>query len=217
MKKVLVIILVFFISVHSFSQNKPYWDEIKAFREQDSIQKPQDGMILFIGSSSFRLWKTAKEDLNNTAILNRAFGGATLLDVINYQDDVVLKYKPKKIFIYCGENDIGTSEKVDGKEVFKRFKTLYKSLRNHFPETPIVFVSIKPSLLRWSMKDRMIDANALISDYLSHEKNAAFVNIWDKMLENGVPNKNIFTEDNLHMNKEGYAIWIKEMYLLVNE
>ncbi len=57
-------------------------------------------MMLFIGSSSFRLWKSAKEDFNNSNIVNRAFGGATLPDVINYQDDVVLKYKPKKIFIY---------------------------------------------------------------------------------------------------------------------
>ena len=174
MKKALVTLLVFFISVHSFSQNKPFWDEIKAFREQDSIQKPQDGMILFIGSSSFRLWRTANEDFNNDTILNRAFGGATLLDVINYKDDVVLKYKPKKIFIYCGENDIASSEKVGGKTVFKRFKILYKTLRSHFPETSIVFVSIKPSPLRWVMKDRMMDANVLISEYLSNKKKYCF-------------------------------------------
>lgn len=217
MKKQLIALLIFFISFHSFSQSKPFWDEIKAFREQDSIQKPQDGMILFIGSSSFRLWKTVKEDFNNNTILNRAFGGATLLDVINYQDDVALKYKPKKIFIYCGENDVASSEKVDGKVVFKRFKTLYKSLRKHFPETPIVFVSLKPCPSRWTMKDRMMASNDLISNYLSHKKNAVFVSVWDEMLENGLPNKDIFLEDRLHMNKEGYAIWIRKMYPLVND
>ena len=217
MKKSLFAFLVLFISFQSYSQNKPFWDEIKAFKAQDSIQEPKGGMILFIGSSSFRLWKTVQEDFNNETILNRAFGGATLLDVINYQNEVALKYKPKKIFIYCGENDIASSEKVDGKEVLKRFKTLYKSLRNQFPETPIVFVSIKPSPSRWEMKDRMMAANALISEYLSDKKNGTFVSVWDEMLENGLPNKNIFLEDNLHMNKEGYAIWIKKMYPLVNE
>lgn len=217
MKKQLVALFILFISFHVAAQQKPFWDEIKAFRTQDSIQKPQDGMILFIGSSSFRLWKNAKEDFNNPTILNRAFGGATLVDVINYQEDVVLKYKPKKIFIYCGENDIASSEKVTPKIVFKRFKTLYKSIRNHFPETPIIFVSIKPCILRWSMKDRMMETNVLISNYLSHKKKATFVNIWDKMLENGEPKKNIFIQDNLHMNKAGYAIWIKEMAPLVNE
>lgn len=217
MKKHLITLFLFFLCLTSFAQNKPFWNEIQAFKQQDSIQEPKDGMILFIGSSSFRLWKTAQKDFNNETILNRAFGGATLLDVINYQDEVALKYKPKKIFIYCGENDVASSEKVDGKEVLKRFKTLYQSLRNQFPETPIVFISIKPSPSRWEMKDRMMDSNTLISEYLSQEKNATFLSIWDEMLENGVPKNDIFLEDNLHMNKKGYAIWIKKMNPLVNE
>lgn len=218
MKKQLVILVVFFISLTVSSQQKPFWDEIKAFRIQDSIQKPQDGMILFIGSSSFRLWKSAKDDFNNPTIVNRAFGGATLPDVISYQDDVVLKYKPKKIFLYCGENDIASSEKVTPEIVLGNFKTLYESIRKHFPVTPVIFVSIKPCILRWAMKDRMMAANALISNFLSKEKNTVFVNIWDKMLDGkGEPMKDIFIEDNLHMNKKGYAIWVKEMDSLVNQ
>jgi lysophospholipase L1-like esterase len=216
MKKQIIALLILLISVSVFSQNKPFWDEIKAFRTQDSIQKPKDGMLLFIGSSSFRLWKTVKEDFHNDNILNRAFGGATLEDVIRYQQDVVLKYKPKKIFLYCGENDIASSEKVTPQLVFENFKTLYETMRTQFPDVPIVYVSIKPCILRWSMKDRMMATNTLISDYLSKEKNAVFVNIWNKMLENGEPMKDIFLEDNLHMNKKGYAIWIKEMATLIN-
>ncbi|MEO5777452.1 MAG: GDSL-type esterase/lipase family protein [Flavobacterium sp.] len=217
MKKQILALLILFISINTFSQTKPFWDEIKAFRIQDSIQKPQDGIILFIGSSSFRLWKTAKEDFHNNNILNRAFGGATLEDVIRYQDDVVLKYKPKKIFLYCGENDIASSEKVTPEIVFGRFKTLYETMRTQFPDTPIVFVSIKPCILRWAMKHRMMTANSLISAYLKDKPNAVFVDIWDKMLEDGEPMKDIFKEDNLHMNSKGYAIWIKEMNALVNE
>ena len=217
MKKQIFALLILFISVNTFSQNKPFWDEIKAFRTQDSIQKPQDGMLLFIGSSSFRLWKSAKEDFHNQNILNRAFGGATLEDVIRYQQDVVLKYKPKKIFLYCGENDIASSEKVTPQIVFERFKTLYETMRTQFQNTPIVYVSIKPCILRWSMKDRMMATNTLISNYLKDKPNAVFVNIWDKMLENGEPKKDIFIEDNLHMNAKGYAIWTKELDVLVNE
>lgn len=217
MKKQLIALLILFISFSTFSQSKPFWDEIKAFRIQDSIQKPQDGMILFIGSSSFRLWKTVKKDFHNNNILNRAFGGSTLEDVILYQDDVVLKYKPKKIFLYCGENDIASSEKVTPEIVFDRFKTLYETMRAQFPYTPIIFVSIKPCILRWSMKNRMMATNTLISAYLEGKPNAVFVDIWDKMLANGEPMKDIFKEDNLHMNSKGYAIWIKEMDALLND
>jgi lysophospholipase L1-like esterase len=216
MRKKLFYLLLLFVSLNTLAQQKPFRDEIKAFRVQDSIRKPKDGMILFIGSSSFRLWKDVKEDFHNPDILNRAFGGATLADVINYQDDVVLKYNPKKIFIYCGENDIASSDAVTPELVFERFRTLFETLRARFPETPIVFVSIKPSILRWSMKDRMMAVNGLISDFLKDKKNTAFVNIWDKMLENGEPMKDIFLEDRLHMNKKGYAIWVKEMEPLVN-
>ena len=208
--------LFLFITFITTAQQQPFWDEIKAFRTTDSIQEPRDGMLLFIGSSSFRLWKTVKDDFHNATILNRAFGGATLEDVIRYQNDVVLKYKPKKIFLYCGENDIASSEKVTPEIVLDRFKILYETMRAKFPDTPIVFVSIKPSLLRWSMKDRMMATNTLISNYLKDKPNAVFVNIWDKMLDNGMPMKDIFIEDNLHMNQKGYAIWTKAMDALVN-
>ncbi|WP_396191773.1 GDSL-type esterase/lipase family protein [Flavobacterium sp.] len=217
MKKLLFYLSVLLFSLILNAQENPFKNEIIAFLKQDSIQKPEDGMVLFIGSSSFRLWKDVKEDFKNPNILNRAFGGATLLDVIQYQEAVALQYKPKKIFIYCGENDVASSDKVTPKMVFKRFKTLYKSLRNHFPETPIVFVSLKPAISRWAMKDRMIATNKLIHGFMKNKKNAVFVDIWDAMLENGEPKKDIFKEDNLHMNSQGYAIWVKEMNSLVND
>ncbi len=217
MKKLLFYISVLLFSLILNAQENPFKNEIIAFLKQDSIQKPEDGMVLFIGSSSFRLWKDVKEDFKNPNILNRAFGGATLLDVIQYQEAVALQYKPKKIFIYCGENDVASSEKVTPKMVLKRFKTLYKSLRNHFPETPIVFVSLKPAISRWAMRDRMIATNKLIHGFMKNKKNAVFVDIWDAMLENGEPKKDIFKEDNLHMNSKGYAIWVEKMNALVND
>lgn len=216
MKK-LLLLLLFVVSSFAVAQEKPFYKEINAFVKQDSINKPKDDVILFVGSSSFRLWKDVKTDLNNENILNRAFGGATLLDMIYYKDKNLLNYNPSKIVMYCGENDVASSEKVDGKEVFKRFKKLYKIIRRQYPDVPLVFVSIKPSILRWSMKDRMIDANERISQFLSHKKQTTFVNIWDAMLENGEPKKDIFIQDNLHMNSKGYAIWVEKLNDVVNE
>jgi len=217
MKKQLLVILMLFISYVVVGQEKPFWNEIKAFKVQDSIQPPKDGMILFIGSSSFRLWKTLQEDFKNPTILNRGFGGATLKDMIRYQDAIVLRYTPKKILIYCGENDIASSETMTPQLVLQDFQTLYQAIRKKLPVTPIVYVSIKPCPLRWAMKDRMIATNNLIKDFLSKDKQATFVNIWDAMLDNGVPKEDIFIEDHLHMNAKGYAIWVKALELLVNQ
>lgn len=217
MKKLLITVLSLFVFAQLSAQEKPFWNEIKTFMVQDSIQKPKDGMLLFIGSSSFRLWKTIKEDFHNENIVNRAFGGATLEDLLYWQNEVVLKYNPKKIFIYCGENDIANSENVTPQEVFVRYQTLHSTLRKHFQATPIVFVSLKPSISRWVMKDRMIAANKLISDYLKSDQNSFFVTIWDQMLENGQPRKDLYIEDNLHMNAKGYAIWADALSKLVND
>jgi len=216
MKKVLLLLLCL-VSVTVSAQERPFWKEISAFVKQDSINKPKEGVILFVGSSSFRLWTDVKKDFNNDNILNRAFGGATLLDMIRYKDQNLLNYHPSKIVLYCGENDVASSEKVDGKEVFQRFKTLFDIIRKQYPDVPLVYVSIKPCILRWSMKDRMMDANQRISSFLSHEKKTTFINIWDAMLENGEPKKDIFREDNLHMNAKGYAIWIEKMKGVISE
>ena len=216
MKKILLLLLCL-VSVTVSAQEKPFWNEISAFVKRDSINKPKDGIILFVGSSSFRLWTDVKKDFNNDNILNRAFGGATLLDMIRYKDQNLLNYHPSKIVLYCGENDVASSDKVDGKEVFQRFKILFDIIRKQYPDVPLVYVSIKPCILRWSMKDRMIDANQRISSFLSHKKKTTFVDIWDAMLENGVPKKDIFREDNLHMNAKGYAIWIEKMKGVINE
>ncbi len=205
-----------FIVLACFTQcktSKNVFDkDISNFKRSDSLQTPGRDMILFIGSSSFTLWKNVKEDLQNESIVNRAFGGSTLLDLLHYKKDIIDAYTPRKIVIYCGDNDIASSVNVRGKDVFLRFKKLYKKIRTKFPAIPVVYISIKPSPARWKTRDRMIEANTLIADYINSKKNIVFVNVWDKMLnENGYPKAEIFTGDSLHMNKKGYEIWIKEL------
>ena len=215
MKKIILLLLcISYLSINA--QEKPFWSEISAFVKQDSINKPKDGIILFVGSSSFRLWTDLKKDFNDETIVNRAFGGSKLIDIIQYKDQNLLNYHPSKIVLYCGENDVASSDKIAGKEVFKRFKTVYNLIRKQYPNVPFVYVSIKPSISRWSMKDRMIDANQRISSFLNHKKKTTFINIWGAMLENGEPKKDIFREDKLHMNKKGYAIWTEKMQEVIN-
>ncbi|PWA03980.1 G-D-S-L family lipolytic protein [Flavobacterium psychrotolerans] len=193
------------------AQKLPFWNDIQAFKKQDSIAIPALYKTLFIGSSSFTKWKTLEQDLPEYAPLNRAFGGSTLLDVIRYRKDVFQKYNPERIVIYCGENDVASSDTVTTKIVFDRFKVLYQHIREKFPKINIYYVSLKPCPLRWSMKDRMMDANKQIKKFCKKQKNTHFINIWDKMLQNRKPISALFIGDSLHMNKKGYEIWTKEI------
>jgi len=210
------LLLSFFIIAQlAFAQESekinPFQPEIDAFAKADKVMMPDEGRILFVGSSSFNYWKDVNDYFPGKNILNRGFGGSTLLDLIHFSKETIIKYKPKQIFIYCGENDIASSDTVQPKHVLERFKTLYKIIRKQLPpNTPIVYLSLKPSILRWSMHERMDASNNLIKTFISTQKNIQFLDVYHSMLgEDGTPLKNIYISDNLHMNANGYKIWQK--------
>ena len=211
MKKIFAILLVFF-SVNLFAQNTkpPFWSDIQQFRKLDSVQLPPSNAILFVGSSSFTRWTDVQNYFPGYTIINRGFGGSTLVDVLRYEEDVIFKYNPKQILIYCGENDFASSDTVTATTVFDRFKNLFTEIRAVYPEVPVAYISMKPSPSRWNLREKFMTANNLIENYLKKQKNTQFVNVWKPMLaSNGKPKKELFVEDNLHMNAEGYAIWQK--------
>jgi lysophospholipase L1-like esterase len=210
-KRTIQLFVISFLLLLNVSANaQPFANEITAFKKQDSISMPQKNTILFVGSSSFRMWKTVQNDFPEHTIINRGFGGSALPDVIRYADEIIFPYQPKQIVIYCGENDIASSDTVTSEMVRDRFIILFEMIRNKLPDVPVLFVSIKPSPSRWSMKDRMIEANELIRKYLKKQKQTKFVNVWKPMLgKDGQPISDIFIGDNLHMNAKGYAIWQK--------
>lgn len=215
-QKLNIIFVVLVLFTQCRTSKNPFYKDIQNFKKADVKEKPARDIILFIGSSSFTYWNDIKEDLHKENILNRAFGGSTLSDLLLFKKDIINKYKPGKIVIYCGENDIAGSETVSSGDVFSRFKKLYKRIRRTFPAVPLVYISLKPSPSRWKMRDRMMAANMLIAGYIKTQKNIVFINIWDKMLNNnGYPRSEIFRADSLHMNKNGYNIWIKELHAVL--
>jgi lysophospholipase L1-like esterase len=140
-------------------------------------------------------------------IINRGFGGSSLPDVIRYADDVIFPYQPKQVVIYCGENDVASGN-VDSKLVFERFRTLFELIRSKLPGVPVVFISMKPSPSREKFAPVVVQANQIIKNYLWTQSNTIYVDVYKLMLDaNGKPRPELFIEDMLHMNQEGYKIW----------
>lgn len=205
-----IIALLFFISISAtiFSQKPAFWNDIQAFKKQDSTQMPLPGQILFTGSSSFTLWKDVQNYFPGKPIVNRGFGGSTLADLIYYKEDVILPYKPKQIVIYCGENDFAASDTVTVATVVDRFKTLFGWIQSKYKNIPFAYVSMKPSPSRQHLMPKYEQANRLIKEYISKHPNTAFIDVYHAMLKpDGTPMTDIFLGDNLHMNTKGYAIW----------
>ena len=107
----------------SAQQSLPFWNEVQDFKKQDSLRFPASNQILLIGSSSFTYWKDVQEYFPRHTILNRAFGGSSLPDLIRYRYDILYPYQPKQILIYCGENDFAASDTVTVETVVNRFVT----------------------------------------------------------------------------------------------
>ncbi len=185
------------------------------YRKSQGNLSLQEG-ILFTGSSSIRFWKDPAKDFNNPKILNRGFGGSQIIDLIENFDQVILKYHPKKIVIYSGDNDIkhGKSAKI----VFGDFCTLYGMIKAKLPETEVYYISIKPSINRWSMIIEIKKTNTMINEFLNTKSNTFFVDIFSPMLGlDGKPRKKLFIEDGLHMTKEGYQLWTKILAQYISE
>lgn len=221
MKRVIILLkflsLFLLLAPDSQAQDAPFYNEIVEFKKADSSQMPASNAVLFVGSSSIRMWKDLQNDFPGITVINRGFGGSSTPHVIHYADDIIFPYNPKQIVIYVGENDLASSPPATPDEVANRIDTLIHLIRNKLPLVPIVYISIKPSISRLSLMPDMKKANKLIKERLSHQKNIVFVDVFSKMLdENGKPMKDIFLADNLHMNAKGYAIWKKALEPYLN-
>lgn len=196
---------------------QPFHDDIARFKKQDGMHFPPKHAILLVGSSSFTKWTDVQDYFPGYTIVNRGFGGSSLPDVIRYANDIIFPYQPKQIIIYCGENDFAASDTVSVGTVFRRFQTLFSLIRKKMPVVPVAYISLKPSPSRWHLRSKMTAANSMIKNFLASRKNTSFIDVDAKMLnENGKPIPDIFIEDSLHMNANGYHIWQKiiEPYLV---
>lgn len=212
MKKIIfsAFIHLFLVSQIIFAQS--YNQDIKAFLKSDSIAPPEKNGVLLIGSSSFTRWNDAQTYFPNHKIINRGFGGSTLLDQIPVVKKIVDPYKPASIFIYCGENDMAYVDTVTADMVFQRFVTLYQHIRKHNAKANIYYISIKPSPSRWHLQAKVLKANRLIKEFMSINKKDHYIDVYNAMLSaDGQANKALFVEDMLHMNADGYKIWADKM------
>jgi hypothetical protein len=198
---------------------QPFINEIRAFRKADSIKAPAKDAILLIGSSSFTNWKDVSNYFPGKTIINRGFGGSSLPHMIMYAEDVIFKYNPKQILIYCGENDLTGGPSITADTVFERLKTLYTLIRSRYKKVPIAYISMKPSPSREKYLVTMQKANEQIKTFMEKQKRAAYIDVYHSMFDaEGKILTNIFLSDKLHMNAAGYKIWqgIIAPYLVTN-
>jgi lysophospholipase L1-like esterase len=183
------------------------WREsLEGFAASDRDRAPATGGVVFVGSSSIRLWNDLEREFGAMTVVKRGFGGSRLSDCARYVAQLVLPYEPRTVVVYAGDNDLAEGATPQG--VLASYTEFVERVREALPETRIVYISIKPSPLREALMPAAIRTNELIRDYSLRSANLGYIDVYSKMLdEKGRPRADLFQADALHLNAAGYALW----------
>ena len=166
--------------------------------------QPSPPAELFVGSSSIRFWRTLAQDFPDRTVLNRGFGGSTVWEVVHYFDRVVAPYRPKEIVFYA-ENDLARDRTPE--QMYADFVAFMEKKEAILGATPVWFIAVKPSKLRWDKQPQMTEVNRRVEALARRRDDLAFINVVPAMLGPDGQPKDIYVADNLHMNGAGYALW----------
>lgn len=210
MPRLLAGLLLLALATSSVAAPEKWVSAIDTLTKADTNNPPPRHGIVFVGSSSIRLWTTLTQDFPQLPVINRGFGGSELGDSVAFAERIVTPYQPRTVVVYAGENDINAGKSPES--VLADFKAFRAKVHAAVPQARILFISLKPSPSRWKLKDQMIRANQLVAAECRTDQRLGFVDIWPDMLDaKGEPRPELFLKDMLHMKPEGYAIWVKRL------
>jgi lysophospholipase L1-like esterase len=189
------------------SEKADRWEkEISAMTAKDDTNPPRQGGIVFVGSSSIRLWDL-KKSFPDLPVVNRGFGGSQLADSVQYAKRIVTPYQPKTVVLYAGDNDLASGKKSP-EQIAKDFDQFVSLVREQLPESKIVYIAVKPSPSRWKLIEQMNETNRLIRERCEQGEKLVYLDIAKPMLDkDGQPRPELYKPDMLHMNDDGYKIW----------
>lgn len=183
-----------------------YEDEVKRL-ETTSRQAGYKAGTIFYGSSTIRLWDSMQRDLPGLQPVNLGFGGSTLAACVWFFSRVMHGYKPERLMVYAGDNDLGDGRHPE--EIFIFFQQLAAAAKQRFGDLPCYFISLKPSISRWNIADQFRYTNSLIAKEIADRLPGwQYIDVFTPMLNaDGRPNRDLFLADGLHLSSKGYSLW----------
>lgn len=204
-------LLLCFLALSFFTQAQDpnrFTDEIVQIQKKyDTLWNSSKETVVFTGSSSVRYWSDLQERFPKHQIVNTGFGGSLASDLLVHVNKLILQYKPKKVFIYEGDNDIDSGKK--SKKIISDITAIITKIKKQYPSTDIILIAAKPSIQRWHLRRRYKQFNRKLKKLTDKDTMLQYANVWTPMLKKGKPLQDIFIEDDLHMNAKGYAIWFE--------
>ncbi len=175
------------------------------YDEADRAAAPPKGEIVFVGSSTIRRWDVTSY-FPDLKIINRGIDGTELADAVRHIDRLVLRYEPRLVVVYAGDNDVSSGKLSE--QVSVEFERFVRAVHAKLPQTRILYLAVKPSPLRWLQVDRMRLVNNIISAICQRDDRLAFLDFDNLMLGwDEKPRRELYVEDGLHLSPLGYQLW----------
>ncbi|MBT8320659.1 MAG: G-D-S-L family lipolytic protein [Eudoraea sp.] len=171
----------------------------------DSLWDQNQETIIFTGSSSIRTWENLQSEFPSYQIINSGFGGSHASDLLFYAAELILRYQPRKVFIYEGDNDLSEGKRPG--KILKHINAILARIWLNYPGTEVVLISAKPSIVRWNRRRAFKRLNRRFKRMAKKQPNIGYVDVWTPMLSGKKLKKDLFIEDGLHMNQKGYELW----------
>lgn len=179
--------------------------QIGQFTRYDAQNSFPEDAILFTGSSSIRIWKTA-DAFPGYPILNRGFGGSHISDALYFFDEVIGRYNPRLVIFYAGDNDVASGKSAE--QVLADYQYLTTRVLALNDDVEMLFIPIKPSGSRWHLWEEMSRANAMVQSLSERNPRLHYVDFATPMLgPDGTPNESYLQDDRLHLTEKGYEVW----------
>ena len=180
-----------------------------AFSEQDRLTPAPQGAVLGVGSSSMRYWATDglfDAHFSPLTVINRGFGGSVMNDVAYFLEETVLRYQPRAVLLYEGDNDV--SRGIPLRSILASLELIIERIHTQDASIRIYLLSVKPSLARWPLWPLIQSVNHAFEQRAMVDSRITFIDVGRNMLNaEGEPKPEIFVGDGLHLNAAGYALW----------
>ena len=216
-----LIYLVFLLSNLSCSplikysqSNLQFEEEVSLLESLDFEEKAGEKDVLFIGSSSIRLWDNIQVDMYPYSSVKRGYGGAHFYDLVHFSERLVKNHSPKAILIFVANDITGSNDftnlvgDLSPHEVKRLFRYNYKLIRCIHKHIPIFLIETTPTPKRWKVWNKILQANKKLERFCKQVPNLYFISTRDKFIgADGLPIQSLFLNDELHLNVDGYKLW----------
>ncbi len=207
MKKLVFLFLIFTVGFTiAVAQQHPFEEEVRRLSLRIDSLGWNPGTTVVTGSSTIRMWRSLTEISGREVVLNTGFGGSKAADLERYLFPLVLKFDPKRVFIYEGDNDLWAD--VAPEEILASLDRIVTRIQLAAPNTKIYLIGAKPSPSRWAKKDLYQSFNQQLEKYSQRKEGVNFIDTWAALTDSvGNARPELYIKDQLHLNEAGYNLW----------